>query len=141
MIDKSQYYHGAAIMSLLQDKNLSLTRKGLLGYVVNNKVFAFFKYRTNPRTPWIFIFDQEDVERCSAMNLEYEGVIVGLICGGDGVCWITWKEASELLDLKPGRITLRRKHGESYGVFGQVMNLKRKIPVSRWATIISDLKI
>ncbi len=139
MIEKSQYYHGAALISLLENEGFSIKKKGLLGYIVNDKVFAFLKYRTNSRTPWTFNFDQEDVDRCIKMNSEYGGVVVGLTCGGDGVCWITWNEASALLDSKPGWITLRRKHGESYGVTGQASDMKRKVPVSRWSTIISEL--
>jgi len=139
MIDKLQYYHGAAIIALLESGDLSVKKRGALGYIVNDKIFVFLKYRTTPRTPWVFSFDQEDVNRCTKMASEYNAVIVGLICGGDGICWLTWNEASTLIDSKPGWIASRRKHNGSYGLTGQVTDLKRKIPVSRWSTITSEV--
>ncbi|MEK7089163.1 MAG: hypothetical protein AAB913_03475 [Patescibacteria group bacterium] len=140
MIDKLHYYHGAAIVSLLEeDGNVSVKKKGLLGYVINNEVFVFLKYTTKARSPWKFSFDQEDVDRCLNMKSEYGTIVLGLICGGDGVCALTWDETQSLLDIRPGWISAQRKHNESYKVIGSVSKLRRKIPVGRWANIISEI--
>lgn len=139
MIEKSEYYHGAAIASLLQNEDLTLRKKGLLGYIVDDKVFVFLKYRTNPTTPWRFAFDQEDVNRCNKMVSEYGKAVVGLVCAGDGVCGLTWNEVNELLGSKAGWVCAQRKHNKSYGVTGQEADLKNKVALSRWSTIISEL--
>ncbi len=140
MIDKLHYYHGAAIVSLLQEnEDISVKKKGLWGYVINDQVFVFLKYTTKARTPWRFSFDQEDVDRCLRMLSEYNSLVLGLICGGDGVCALTWKEAQFLLNDKPGWISVKRKHNESYGVAGSISKLKGKIPVERWVKIFYEV--
>ena len=140
MLDKANYYHGAAIARLLEDENsFSVRKKGLLGYVVNEKVFVFLKYTTKARTPWRFTFDQEDVDRCFSMSLNHEAVISGLICGGDGVCALKWQEVKLLLDGKPGWICIKRNHNERYGVTGSADELDRKVAVGRWPTLISEI--
>ncbi|OGI68714.1 hypothetical protein A2738_00170 [Candidatus Nomurabacteria bacterium RIFCSPHIGHO2_01_FULL_42_15] len=139
MIDKLQYYHGAAIVALLENENFSVKKKGLLGYVVNEKVFVFLKYTTKARSPWRFSFDQEDIDRCLKMESEYSTVILGLVCGGDGVCALTWKEARSLLSTNPGWISVQRKHNKSYGVAGSISKLKGKVSVRRWSNIVSEV--
>jgi|SRR3989344_2906742 len=139
MIDKLQFYHGAAIISLLENENLSAKKRGSLGYVVNDRVFVFLKYTTKARSPWRFSFDQEDVDRCLKMALEYKVVILGLVCGGDGICALSLEETQYLLNTKPGWISVKRKHNKSYGVAGSVSELKRKVSVRRWRSIISEV--
>lgn len=140
MLDKTEFYHGAAIIRLLEDKRcLGVRKKELLGYVVNEKVFVLLKYATKARTPWGFSFDQEDIDRCVRMKNEFPNVAVGLICGGDGTCALSWEEANMLLNGKPGRIAAGRRHNESYAVWGTAGELKRKVAVNRWPSLVFDL--
>jgi hypothetical protein len=139
MIEKAQYYHGAAIIALLENENLSVKKKGLLGYVVNDKIFTFVKYTTKVRGPWRFTFDREDVDRCVKMLEEYDSLVIGLVCAGDGVCALSSEEMKLLIGVNPGWISVQRKHGESYGVAGSLTEIRGKIPVSRWSTIILGL--
>ena len=142
MLDKTEYYHGAAIIRLLENSACeSVKKKEYLGYVVNGSVFAFLKYSTKGRSPWGFSFDQEDVDRCVKMSQEYSRVVLGLICGGDGVCALEWNEAEMLLGGKPGRIAAARKHNHSYSVWGTVGELKHKVPVGRWPLVAFDFKV
>jgi len=140
MLDKAEYYHGAAVVSLLENDNaFSIRKKGFLGYVVNDKIFVFLKYTTKAKTPWRFTFDQEDIDRCLKMSAEHQGVVFGLVCGGDGICGLKWNEVRSLLGDKPGWISAKRKHNESYAVAGSENELERKITVGRWSTFISDM--
>lgn len=139
MLDKSEYYHGAAIVRLLEDEKCRGVRKReFLGYVVNDDIFALLKYTTKGRSPWGFTFDQEDIDRCTRMASEYRRAVVGLICGGDGVCAVSWAEATQLLDGKPGRIAAGRKHNCSYSVWGSAAELKKKVPVGRWPALVFE---
>jgi len=139
MLDKSEYYHGAAIIRLLEDERCRAVRKReLLGYIVNEDIFVLLKYTTKARSPWGFTFDQEDVDRCHRMMNEYRKLILGFVCGGDGVCALNWQEANELLNGKPGRIATGRKHNRSYSVWGTAGELKRKVPVGRWPSIMFE---
>ncbi|MDR3643296.1 MAG: hypothetical protein P4L74_06765 [Candidatus Doudnabacteria bacterium] len=142
MLDKTEYYHGAAIVRLLENENCtSVKKQGLPGYVVNNEVFVFLKYSTKGRTPWGFSFDLEDLNRCLNALVSYRKVVVGLICGGDGVCALDWQEVNRLLDGKPGRIAAGRKHNHSYSVWGSAGELKYKIPVNHWPLIAFEVPI
>lgn len=139
MLDKTEYYHGAAIVRLMEDARCKCVRKlDHLGYLINEDVFAFLKYTTKSRTPWGFTFDKEDVERCIKMAQQYKKVVIALVCGSDGVCALDWNEAHRLLDSKAGRIAMERKHNESYAVWGTEGELKGKIPVNRWPTIVFE---
>jgi hypothetical protein len=137
MMEKANYYHGAAIISLLEsEKCFSVKKKEFFGYVVNDKFFVFLKYTTKAKSPWRFIFDQEDINRCLKISSEYEDIALGLICGGDGVCGLKWNEVRCLIGDKPGWISVNRRHNERYAVAGPVSALKNKIPVGRWSTFI-----
>lgn len=142
MLDKTEYYHGAAVVRLLEDARCRGVRKReFLGYVVNNETFALLKYTTKARSPWGFTFDQEDIDRCARMTGEYKRVVVGLICGGDGVCALTWGEITQLLGRKPGRIAAGRKHNCSYAVWGTAGELKQKVPVGRWPALAFEKSV
>lgn len=140
MLDKADYYHGAAIIRLLDDnKCYSIKKNGYLGYVVNEKVFVFLKYTTKARSPWRFSFDQEDISRCLKMESEYESIALGLVCAGDGVCALKWEEAKNLLGGNPGWISAKRNHNERYEVAGSSDQLDRKVSVGRWPVLFSEL--
>ena len=139
MLDKAEYYHGAAVIRLLEDsRGRSIRKLGALGYVANEEVFLFLKYTTKYRSPWGFTFDEEDVERCLRMEREYKKVVLGLVCGGDGICALDWAEGRQLLGIKSGRIVAARKHNHSYSVWGTAGELKRKIAVGRWPSLVFE---
>ncbi len=139
MIDKFGYYHGAALVRLMDDERCRAVKKqGLLGYVVNDEIFVFLKYTTKARSPWGFTFDQEDVDRCSKMAQEFKSVVLGLVCGGDGICGLHWCEAKNLLGDKPGRIATGRNHNQSYSVWGTAGEWKRKISLNRWPLLFFE---
>ena len=139
MLDKSEFYHGAAIIRLLENSKCKAIRKReFLGYVVNESIFVFIKYTTKARTPWGFTFDQEDIDRCYRMAEKHSKLYLALVCGGDGVCALTWREAEHLLDGKPGRISAGRRHNESYAVKGSEAKLKGKVSVNRWPKLLFE---
>lgn len=140
MLSKFGYYHGAAIIRLLEDERCRSVRRQEFGYVVNEKTFVFFKYKTKTRSPWGFNFDQEDIDYCLKIAGEYERFVLGLICGGDGICALDWEEAKTLLGGKAGSITADRKHRHQYSVWGSVEELKNKISVNRWPNLLFEQK-
>jgi hypothetical protein len=139
MLYRNGYYHGAAIVRLLDDHRCRSVRKhGHFGYVVNEDMFVFLKYTTKARTPWGFTFDQEDIDRCISMSSSYRRVVLGFICGDDGVCALGWSQARRLLAEKPGRIAVGRKHNKQYDVWGSAGELKGKIPLNHWPTLLFE---
>ena len=135
MLDKSEYYHGAAIVRLLENNKCeSLKKIKNLGYLANGEIFILLKYRTNSRSPWNFTFDSEDIERCIKFSEMHRKVIVGLICGSDGVCSLDLDEVKFLLGSEAGWIRAARKHKESYKVTGSKGELFRKVSQKNWAS-------
>jgi hypothetical protein len=136
MLDKSAYYHGAAVIPILEDSRCRSIRKlGTLGYVLNDEIFLFIKYTTKAGSPWRFTFDQEDIDRCIKMSSEYSRLVLGLVCGGDGVCAVDWGQGHELLGTRPSWIAAARKHNHSYSVWGANGELKRRVSLGKWPAL------
>ena len=142
MLDKSAYYHGAAVIPVLEDARCRSIRKlGPLGYVVNDDTFLFIKYTTRARSPWRFTFDQEDIDRCARMSREYRRLVFGFVCGGDGVCAVDWIQGRELLGPKASWIAAARKHNHSYSVWGSNGELKRKVSLAKWPALAFGIDV
>ena len=127
------------MIPVLEDERcISIRKKGLSDYVINGKTFSLLRYTTRARSPWRFTFDEGDIDHCDKMSLEHDRVVLGLICGGDGICSLPWSEARKLLGGNPGWIAVRRNHHESYGVSGSADELEGKIPVAGWPDSLFD---
>ncbi len=135
MIDKREFYHGAALIRLLEDVHCQRVRKHEFGYIVNNAAFVFLKYTTKSRSPWRFSFSGDEVHRLNTLAGQFQKIIVAMICGGDGICAISWREASNLLGNNAGWISAKRKFNEQYAVAGQAGQLHGKVSLSEWPLI------
>lgn len=138
MIEELEFYHGAALVRLIEDPRCEAIRKHGCGYRVNQQRFVAIKYSTKNQSPWRFSFSQEEIDRLQAAMEEFGSCIIALVCGGDGVCALYWSKASNLLGGTPGWISVRRPHGACYGVRGPAGTLKGKIAMKRWPDIIFD---
>ena len=136
MIDKQEYYHGAAIIRLLEDERCQKVQKHSLGYTVNDETFIFLKYTTKSRSPWRFSFSRDEIESLNAIANSFRRIILVLICSGDGICTISWQEASKLLGNDAGWISAKRNFNEQYGVAGSQGKLKGKISLREWPSIV-----
>ena len=140
MIAKREFYHGVAIVRLLEDKRCQTVRKDELGYIVNDEVFVFIKYTTKTRSPWRFTFGKDEVKQLNTRATSFRNMVIVLICGGDGICAISWCSASRLLGNKAGWISTRRKFSEQYAVAGQAGQLHGKVSLSEWPLIVFENK-
>lgn len=140
MIDKQEFYHGVAILRLLEDPRCQNVKKGDGGYVVNGDSFAFLKYSTKNRSPWGFSFGLEDIQRLDATAGTHRNVVVALICGGDGICAVSWKDAADLLGNQAvGWLSARRGFRELYAVAGPKGKLKHKISFQEWPALLFEV--
>lgn len=136
MIDKQEFYHGAAVIKLLDDRRCERIKKNDLGYIVNNEALAFIKYSTKTRSPWRFIFSQEEIDKLISAGDLFNKIIIVFICGGDGICAVSWSKIVELLASEAGWISTRRNFNEQYAVAGSHGKMKGKIPLREWPSII-----
>lgn len=132
MIDKSEYYHGAAMIRLLGDNRCRSIRRHEFGYVINDGIFIFIKYTTKGRTPWRFTYSQEEINCLNSVVASFSKIVVVFVCGGDGICALLLQELDKILGQKAGWVSAKRRHNESYEVAGPKMQLERKVPVQRW---------
>lgn len=130
MIEKQNFYHGAAIMELFEHPKCTTIGKVESGFIVNDKLLIFIKYTTKQRTPWGFNITNDDLIRMNKIK-ESDKIFIVFVCGGDGICVINFKEANVLIANRPGWISIKRKFGKQYTVSGPCGELKYKISVNR----------
>ena len=86
----------------------------------------------------MFSFNQEEVGVLNSLAASYKNIIIVLICGGDGICAIAWKDGMALLGNNAGWISAKRNFKECYAVAGSNGKLKGKVPLQQWPNIVFD---
>ena len=132
MIDKQEFYHGAALIRLLADNRCIRVCGRDFGYEVNDKVFIHFKYSTKVRSPWGFTFNDDEISKLDKMKETHERIMVALICDGDGICALDWYTIFELLGAKSGRLAIKRDFNKQYTIWGAADCLNHKVSNKEW---------
>lgn len=140
MIEKTEFYHGAALARLVEDPRCEALGKHQYGYRVNQQRFISIKYSTKARSPWGFNFSQDDIDRLEETSREIGNCFIALVCGGDGICAVSWTTLLGLLGGTAGWISTKRAHGGCYGVSGPKGTLQGKVAMNRWPGIIFDVE-
>jgi hypothetical protein len=138
-IKKQEFYEGAALHQLVRGGRITSLKYEPPLFTVNNKLLVCLKYSTKGRSPWGFTFtpDEQQLLRTRAKSSD---LIIGLICGADGIAAISYEEYRVIAAVKKSAIHIScyRKHGKHYGVFGPDGELDRKIAPSVWQRILED---
>jgi len=138
LIDKEEFYRGAALALLLEDSRCeTISRLGKGGYIAHNTFFQV-RFTTKARSPWNFTITEADIERFHGSFEKASRSLLVLVCGGDGICVLTWDEVIHLLEDRSGWVTARRKHRTQYEVRGADGRLDYKVPLNRWPSIIFE---
>lgn len=138
MIEKLEFYHGAALVRLIEDPRCETIGKHVYGYRVNQQRLVAIKYSTRARSPWGFTFSQDDIDRLQMTEQQFGGCFIAFVCGGDGVCALSWITVVDLLGNSPGGISAKRAFAGCYAVSGPTGALKGKIAMNRWPGIVFD---
>ena len=101
MIEKLEFYHGAALVRLIEDPRCETIGKHEFGYRVNQKRFVAIKYSTKALSPWGFTFSKDDITRLQMVEAEFGECLVAFVCGGDGICALSWTIIADLLGNSP----------------------------------------
>lgn len=136
MIDKRDFYHGVAVLRVIDDPRCTSIVKDSFGYAVNGELFFSIKYSKKNKTPWQFNITEDEFDGLN--SIPAERICVVFVCGGDGMCAAPWEKICELLGNKPGWIAARRKFGGWYGLSGTEGKLDYKIPVRSWPAILFE---
>jgi hypothetical protein len=138
MIEKLEFYHGAALVRVIEDPRCESITKHACGYRVNNNRLLAIKYSTKAHSPWGFTFSSDDILRFNAAKAEFGECLLALVCGGDGICALSWAPTATLLADSPGRIAAKRGFAGCYAVSGPAGELKSKVAMNRWPAIIFE---
>ena len=102
------------------------------------QLHVYFKYSTVKRSPWGFTFTPDEQillhERAQKMS-----VVIGLICGGDGVAALSYDNYLSVAALRSTalRISCRRNHREHFEIGGPDGILPDKVAPSDWAILLT----
>src|SRR5262249_19005294 len=118
MIEQLEFYHGAALVPVIEDPRCKSITKHACGYLVNGNRVLAVKYSTKTHSPWGFTFSADDILRLDAATTEAGHCLIALVCGGDGICALSWVVAKALLAESPGRLGVKRGFAGCYAISG-----------------------
>jgi hypothetical protein len=136
MIDKQEFYHGAALIRLLNDPRCKSLTRHQMGYCVNGAVFVLLKYTTKHRSPWRYTFTDEEINQIHESAGRFVETIIVFINAGDGISALSLEELDTVLGPSIGWISMARKFNEQYAVSGSRGSLKHKISLTRWPALV-----
>lgn len=136
-IKKQEFYEGAALHLLARTGGITGIRHVAPFFLLNNQLSVYLKYSTKGRSPWGFTFmpDEQALLQNRASELE---IVIGLICGADGVAAFTYDDYLSVATPRKSAIHIAcyRQHGEHYKVKGPDGALAGKVAPSTWQRIL-----
>ena len=136
-IKKQEFYEGAALHILARSGGITGIKYESPLFLVNNHLLVLLKYSTRGRSPWGFTFMPDEQMLLYKRGAESK-IIIGLICGADGVAAFTYDAYHKIATPRDSAIHLAcyRKHGEHYEVSGPDGTFERKVSPSNWQRIL-----
>lgn len=141
-IKKQEFYEGAALHLLARSGEIVSLRYDPPFFLVNNRLLVCLKYCTRGRSPWGFTFTSDEQMLLQAKASESE-IVIGLVCGGDGVAAFTYDEYRDIATPRNSavHISCYRGHGEHYEVNGPDGMLNGKVAPSNWQRILKYAEV
>lgn len=138
-IKKQEFYEGAALHLLVRGVGAKNIRYEAPFFVLNEQVLLYLKYSTRGRSPWGFTF-MPDEQALLQTRSSHSKIVIGLICGADGVVALTYKAYLTVAAFRKSAIHIAcyRHHGEHYEVNGPDGTLDEKIAPSTWRKILES---
>jgi hypothetical protein len=138
-IRKHEFYEGAAIHQLARAGGIESLRHDPPFFFVNDRLLIYLKYSTKGRSPWAFTFTPDE----QALLEERAGkcaVVIGMVCGADGIAAISYECYNTIAKLKKSAIHIScyRRHGQHYSIGGPDGELQRKVAPSLWQRILMN---
>jgi len=136
-IRKQDFYEGAALHLLARTGQISGILYEPPFFVLNRRLSIQLKYSTRGHSPWAFTFTPDEQlllqERSSRSK-----IVIGLICGADGVASFTYDDYLSVAALRKSAVHIAcyRKHGEHYEVNGPDGTFSHKVAPSHWQRIL-----
>ena len=136
-LKKQQFYEGAALHLLARAGGITGIRYEGPFFFLNDHLSVFLKYCTKGRSPWGFTFTADEQNALRDRALQHE-VVIGLICGADGVVALPYDAYASIATTRDSaiRVSCYRQHNEQYEINGPDGRLTGKVPPSNWQRIL-----
>ena len=136
-IKKQEFYEGAALHLLARSGGIESIRYEPPFFLLNNRLLVYLKYSTRGRSPWGFTFMPDEQMILQNRAREFM-IVIGLICGADGVTAFTFDEYKSIATLRESAVHIAcyRPHGKHYEVKGPDGTLDGKVAPSNWQRIL-----
>jgi hypothetical protein len=138
-IKKQEFYEGAALHLIARTGQIRSVRYDAPFFLLNDRITVLFKYSTKNRSPWGFTFTEDEQRQLSSQPTQHQ-IVIGLICGSDGIAALSFESYLTIAPMRDSAIHVScyRDHGEHYEIGGPDGSLKRKIAPSSWQRILDD---
>lgn len=136
-IKKQEFYEGAALHLLARTGGIMSIQYEAPFFVLNNQLLVHLKYSTRGRSPWGFTFTMDE-QMILQKRASESKIVIGLICGADGVAAFTYDVYQRVAAPRKSTIHIAcyRQHGEHYEVNGPDGKLDGKVAPSDWRRIL-----
>lgn len=136
-IEKQAFYEGAALHMLSSRPVNTAIRYEQPFFILDDRLLAYLKYCTRPRSPWGFTFTPDEQALLSSKGRTSQ-IVIGLICGSDGVAAVTYADYKKVAHPKGAAIHLAcyRGHGHHYQIAGPDGKLEYRIAPSSWRGLL-----
>lgn len=138
-IKKQEFYEGAALHLVARSGRITSLRYEAPFFLLNDRLSVLLKYSTKVRSPWGFTFAPDEQVMLKQRSRKSK-IVIGLICGSDGIAAISYESYLSVAATKSGAVHIAcyRKHGEHYEVSGPSGTLKGKVAPSIWQNILEE---
>lgn len=137
-IKKQEFYEGAALHQLSRDGDIKSIKYDEPFFLIND-LAVLLKYSAKGRSPWGFTFTPDEQKLLKERATKRQ-VIIGLICGSDGVAAFGYEAYLKVSPIKKVAVHFAsyRAHGQHYQVNGPEGGLDGKVPPSVWRHILKS---
>lgn len=137
-IQRLEFYEGAALHRLIRSLGEVRLRVDRGGFILDERLCIYFKYRTRTRSPWTFTFSANERKLITSHAMTMR-VVVGLVCGSDGVAALEYHDFAAVAGDGDSQIAIScsRGYDEHYAVGGPATELSRKIAPSAWGRLLA----
>ncbi len=138
-IKKQDFYEGAALHLLARTNQVKSIRYDAPLFLINDRLLVLLKYSTRIRSPWGFTFTPDE-QLILQKKASKSSLMIGLICGDDGVAAISYSSYLSVATPRKAAIHIAcyRQHSEHYEVSGPDGTLNRKVAPSNWQRILEN---
>ena len=138
-IQKQEFYEGAALHQIIRGSGgISSVAHAAPFFVFDGRLLVHLKYSTGKRSPWGFTFMPDEQQLLGQRALEMP-IVIGLICGTDGVAALPYEDYIEIAHVKDTalRVSCRRSHREHFEISGPDGTLPSKVAPADWTRLLS----